>query len=145
MIYSWRIGAKHARWSHCHPSKTWDMNTSGRRASNTRILVKLRQVAWQDIMQACGTSPRPNSGRTDIQSSTAAHFLLSVLELLSYSAGCASNSGLTLHCLASFIYWKRIVSKIQFTNKLERCKIWGFHGGDYEEWCLLGCYAVWLL
>jgi hypothetical protein len=18
------------------------------------------------------------------------------------------------------------------------CKIWGFHGGDYEEWCLLG-------
>jgi hypothetical protein len=20
-----------------------------------------------------------------------------------------------------------------------------FHGGDYEEWCLLGCYAVWLL
>jgi hypothetical protein len=26
-----------------------------------------------------------------------------------------------------------------------RCKIWGFHGGDYEEWCLLGCYVVWLL
>jgi hypothetical protein len=21
------------------------------------------------------------------------------------------------------------------------CKIWGFHGGDYEEWCLLGCYT----
>jgi hypothetical protein len=20
-----------------------------------------------------------------------------------------------------------------------------FHGSDYEEWCLLGCYAVWLL
>jgi hypothetical protein len=32
-----------------------------------------------------------------------------------------------------------------FTNTLGRCKIWGFHGGDYEEWCLLGCYAVWLL
>jgi hypothetical protein len=27
----------------------------------------------------------------------------------------------------------------------ELCKIWAFHGGDYEEWCLLGCYAVWLL
>jgi hypothetical protein len=25
------------------------------------------------------------------------------------------------------------------------CKIWGFHSGDYEEWCLLGWYAVWLL
>jgi hypothetical protein len=24
-------------------------------------------------------------------------------------------------------------------------KIWGFHGGGYEEWRLLGCYAVWLL
>jgi hypothetical protein len=25
------------------------------------------------------------------------------------------------------------------------CKIWGFHDGYYEEWCLLDCYAVWLL
>jgi hypothetical protein len=25
------------------------------------------------------------------------------------------------------------------------CKIWGLHGGDHEEWCLLGFYAVWLL
>jgi hypothetical protein len=25
------------------------------------------------------------------------------------------------------------------------CKIWGFHGGDYEELRLLGCYAMWLL
>jgi hypothetical protein len=25
------------------------------------------------------------------------------------------------------------------------CKIWGFHGSDYEEWRLLGCYAVWIL
>jgi hypothetical protein len=25
------------------------------------------------------------------------------------------------------------------------CKIWGFHGGDYEELRLLGCYTVWLL
>jgi hypothetical protein len=24
-------------------------------------------------------------------------------------------------------------------------KIWGFHGGDYEEWRLLGCYAMWFL
>jgi hypothetical protein len=22
------------------------------------------------------------------------------------------------------------------------CKIWGFHGGDYEEWRLLGCVAL---
>jgi hypothetical protein len=25
------------------------------------------------------------------------------------------------------------------------CKILGFHGGDYEEFRLLGCYALWLL
>jgi hypothetical protein len=28
---------------------------------------------------------------------------------------------------------------------LKLCKILGFHGGDYEEWHLLGCYSVWLL
>jgi hypothetical protein len=32
-----------------------------------------------------------------------------------------------------------------YVNHLWLRKIWGFHGGDYEEWCLLGCYAVWLL
>jgi hypothetical protein len=26
----------------------------------------------------------------------------------------------------------------------EVCKIWGFHCSDYAQWCLLGCYAVWL-
>jgi hypothetical protein len=25
------------------------------------------------------------------------------------------------------------------------CQILGFYGGDYEEWCLLGRYAVWPL
>jgi hypothetical protein len=24
-------------------------------------------------------------------------------------------------------------------------KILGFHGGDYEELCVLGCYVAWLL
>jgi hypothetical protein len=27
-------------------------------------------------------------------------------------------------------------------NYMYVCKIWGFHDGDYEEWCLLGCYAM---
>jgi hypothetical protein len=30
-------------------------------------------------------------------------------------------------------------------SQLMLYKIWRFHGGDYEEWRLLGCYAVWLL
>jgi hypothetical protein len=30
-------------------------------------------------------------------------------------------------------------------NLLMLCKIRGFHGGDYEEFLLLGCYTVWLL
>jgi hypothetical protein len=29
--------------------------------------------------------------------------------------------------------------------QLMLCKIWGFHGGDSEKCCLLGCYVVWLL
>jgi hypothetical protein len=28
------------------------------------------------------------------------------------------------------------------SSRLMVCKICGFHGGDYEERCLLGCYAV---
>jgi hypothetical protein len=35
--------------------------------------------------------------------------------------------------------------KLQSTVNKKNWKIWGFHGGDYEEWCLLGCYAVWFL
>jgi hypothetical protein len=35
--------------------------------------------------------------------------------------------------------WTRIKKEIQL------CKIWSIHGGDYDEWRLLGCYAVWLL
>jgi hypothetical protein len=30
-------------------------------------------------------------------------------------------------------------------NEMNTNKIWGFHGGDYEQWRLPGCYAVWLL
>jgi hypothetical protein len=30
-------------------------------------------------------------------------------------------------------------------SQLMLCKISGFHGGDYDEWRLLGCYIVWLL
>jgi hypothetical protein len=30
-------------------------------------------------------------------------------------------------------------------EQLVDCKIWGIHGSDYEEWRLLGCYAVCLL
>jgi hypothetical protein len=29
--------------------------------------------------------------------------------------------------------------------KMKKSKISGFHGGDYEEWRILGYYAVWLL
>jgi hypothetical protein len=30
-------------------------------------------------------------------------------------------------------------------SRLTLCKVWGFHGGDYEEFCLLGCGAMWIL
>jgi hypothetical protein len=33
---------------------------------------------------------------------------------------------------------------VNYNHKIS-CKILGFHGGDYEDWCLLGCYALWLL
>jgi hypothetical protein len=52
-----------------------------------------------------------------------------------------------------FWQWRitlRITSFVDFTHCPEfwilentPCKIWDFDGGDYEKWCLLGCYAVW--
>jgi hypothetical protein len=48
--------------------------------------------------------------------------------------------------------WTRVTSAqpllefaTQFVDLTKICNISGFHGGNYEEWRLLGCYAVWLL
>jgi hypothetical protein len=30
-------------------------------------------------------------------------------------------------------------------SKYGKCKIWGFHGGDYDDYHLLGDDAMWLL
>jgi hypothetical protein len=38
------------------------------------------------------------------------------------------------------IFCKRFQNRYFFCP----CKISSFHGGDYEEWRLLGCYTVWL-
>jgi hypothetical protein len=44
------------------------------------------------------------------------------------------------------IRWQCYYIRRQHKNThIAQDKIWGFHGGDYEEWCLLGCYAVWFL
>jgi hypothetical protein len=34
---------------------------------------------------------------------------------------------------------------LHFTNYENYRNIWGIHGGYYEEWRLVGCYAAWLL
>jgi hypothetical protein len=46
-----------------------------------------------------------------------------------------------LHTVSHLFFWHTIL--LPKTTLL--FNIWGFHSGDYEEWCLLGCYAVWLL
>jgi hypothetical protein len=33
---------------------------------------------------------------------------------------------------------------VMFIYKVHKCKIWGFHGGDYEECRHLECYIMWL-
>jgi hypothetical protein len=40
---------------------------------------------------------------------------------------------------------RHITSLVTDPSQLMLCKIGGFHGGNYEEWHLLGCYAVRLL
>jgi hypothetical protein len=41
----------------------------------------------------------------------------------------------------------RVSVVYSFQSKINEyiCKIWGFHGGDYKQCHLLGCYTVWLL
>jgi hypothetical protein len=46
--------------------------------------------------------------------------------------------------VAIMTYVHRNMDTIEYKH-FSFCKIWGFHGGDYEEWCLLGCCAMWLL
>jgi hypothetical protein len=43
------------------------------------------------------------------------------------------------------LHRRHITSPLQSPAKLMLCKICGFYVGDYEEWRLVGCYAVWLL
>jgi hypothetical protein len=50
--------------------------------------------------------------------------------------------GLTLKSVSR---WPVLKCVYIFLGLSVLCKIWGFHSGDYEEWHLLGCYAVWLL
>jgi hypothetical protein len=44
----------------------------------------------------------------------------------------------------SAINLRRNWKKGRKTIQKER-KIWGLHSSDYEELCILACYAVWLL
>jgi hypothetical protein len=44
-----------------------------------------------------------------------------------------------------FIPHRKHIFSATEPSKLRICKISGFHGSDYEECSLLGCYAIWLL
>jgi hypothetical protein len=48
-------------------------------------------------------------------------------------------------CLSMYDYVRLLAPNSHWQIPSRKCNIWGFHGGDYEEWCLLGCHAVWLL
>jgi hypothetical protein len=43
-----------------------------------------------------------------------------------------------------FVLHRRHISATE-PGQLMPCKIFYFHGSDYEECCLLGCYVKWLL
>jgi hypothetical protein len=63
------------------------------------------------------------------------------------------RTDVSVECIASII---SMVYKLLFKvpsslilsplmNEKIRCKIWGFHCGDYEEFRLLECYTMWFL
>jgi hypothetical protein len=42
--------------------------------------------------------------------------------------------------------WFFFLHNLEVPNKYyNSVRFLGVHGGDYEEWCLLGCYTLWLL
>jgi hypothetical protein len=56
-----------------------------------------------------------------------------------YDLKCWHNHHLVISDITEEI-WR--VSTFTEMNITDICKIWGFHGGDYEERCLLGCYIA---
>jgi hypothetical protein len=62
--------------------------------------------------------------------------------LLSFTAEATAASSKNLTCTMPVLLELFMKTLLKICAK---SKIWGFHSGDYEEWRLLGCYAVWLL
>jgi hypothetical protein len=50
-----------------------------------------------------------------------------------------------LVCTVNFCDGNNYTAEDDFVELSLIYKTSGFHGGDYEEWRLLGSYAVWLL
>jgi hypothetical protein len=65
------------------------------------------------------------------------HVLQPLLRKYQILLGTAVTEVMTLKCLLSGWF----VGCFNYSGY----KIWGFHGGDYEECRLLGCYAMWFL
>jgi hypothetical protein len=65
-----------------------------------------------------------------------------------YESGSTIFLEITPCCLVEFnrhftgIYWLHLHGRIVSPAFNRPCKIWGSHSGGYEEFCLLGCSAV---
>jgi hypothetical protein len=74
--------------------------------------------------------------------------LLSVIEFTlreEKKSRCSSLCSFLHPPISSSHFGQNILLSTLFSNTLSICKLWGFHGGDYEECRLIGCYALWLL
>jgi hypothetical protein len=65
--------------------------------------------------------------------------------MVTSSAGLGAESDSAGNAQASKLQTRPLFREGVCNMKSSNVKSWGFHGGDYEELCLLGCYAVWLL
>jgi hypothetical protein len=45
----------------------------------------------------------------------------------------------------SFVHHRKYYISVTAPSRWMLCKFWDIHGFDYEEFCLLECYSLWLL
>jgi hypothetical protein len=159
-------------WKHTHPRSVTEIAILTFKQVNIviRLWIRTQKVLASNFAKETGFPDRDVSGFSQSTQTNA----VVMPRLIRYRIGPNSFQLLfNSSTIRSYIAWDavtvikwtttyhvvksaKLISKILYTIQLNEMlkglrwrimarKIWGFHGGDYEECRLLRCYAAWLL